>query len=331
MINETTKSMESGAAGSAETLQNAEKYQQDTREKLRDDAVDWLKDHFACSTPLMSELDVWLDRQAAITERECRSLSEPYEDAAARTIGDLRAALDGTTAERNRARAELDCARAELDRWRDRAMRAESKGDTQKLNSLRNTLRRDWHTETVWRDAQSVYALRVDPDVLHPIPGFTRNSIYSESLAERDALQAKVDELQSRFDDFEGDCYRGATVVQWYEHSVLLQGKLDEMERTHMPLPVDAYGVPTHFGQRIEFRGHEGNVWLIGANEVMCTDRMCCPIGEYRNVQPDTVESLLEQFWRETDGIIFPSDNDGLLEKKKAEYAERIRKAVKNG
>lgn len=91
--------------------------------------------------------------------------------------------------------------KAERDQWRKRALEAESKGASQRLNSLRNTLRRDWHTDTVWNDALSVYSLRVDPDVLHPIPDFTRNELYRSSMLERDEiigdLTAEVEELNA--------------------------------------------------------------------------------------------------------------------------------------
>ncbi|MBR1445478.1 MAG: hypothetical protein IJ586_08535 [Alloprevotella sp.] len=227
-------------------------------------------------------------------------------------------------------------------------MRAESKGDTQKLNSLRNTLRRDWHTETVWCDAQSVYSLRVDPDVLRPIPNFTRNEVYRESLAELDALQAKVDELQARFDDFEGDCYRGATVVQWYEHSVLLQGKLDEMERTHMLLPVDADGVPIRIGdllEHVDIDGYEERFTVMGYTRMpdsvtfMATNGVSAEFycDQCRHVQQDTVESLLEEFQQDTlttqgeyAGEVIDADKwKRDLKEHIEDYAERIRKVVK--
>ena len=70
----------------------------DTREKLRDDAMDWLKDHFACSTALMSELDTWLDRQAALTEQNCRLEYEDMRDY-------LQARVDSLTVENNNLRS----------------------------------------------------------------------------------------------------------------------------------------------------------------------------------------------------------------------------------
>ena len=82
--------------------------------------------------------------------------------------------------------------KAERDEWRKRAMQHDSKGDAQKLNSLRNTLSHYWHVTTKWDDSRSVYDLLVDPDVLHPIPGFTRNEIYRNSMLERDGVIGQV-------------------------------------------------------------------------------------------------------------------------------------------
>lgn len=134
-----------------------------------------------------------LDRQEAITAREVKervdfslitqTANAMFPDYQER-IAELQAKVDGLTAER--------------DEWRKRALQAESKGANQRLNSLRNTLRRDWHTETVWQDAQSVYRLRVDPDVLHPIPNFTRNEVYRSSMLERDEIIGDLTEENER-------------------------------------------------------------------------------------------------------------------------------------
>lgn len=71
----------------------------------------------------------------------------------------------------------------------------------------------------------------------------------------------------------------------------------DEIEREiaerYMERPCDKNGEPTYVGQRIKHRGHEGEVWLIGVHEVMCSDRVCYPCGEYVHVKPRTVEDVL--------------------------------------
>lgn len=107
-----------------------------------------------------------------------------------------------------------------------------------------------------------------------------------------------------------------------------LQAKLDDMERTYMRLPVDADGVPIRIGDYLQGVYSKFEVCAVSEHYAYWAEGKhfdeadCC-----RHVQQDAVESLLDQFWRETDGIVFPSDKDGLLEKKKAEYAERIRRA----
>jgi len=71
---------------------------------------------------------------------------------------------------------------------------------------------------------------------------------------------------------------------------------LEEVDERYMERPCDKNGEPTHIGQRIEHRGHEGEVWLLGIHEVMCSDRVCYPCGEYRHVKPRTVEDVLREF-----------------------------------
>lgn len=163
--------------------EHVQEFAQDSREKLLYDASELVAD---CAPsggdcdPMYRAIVELLDRQAAITERglhgKIRTMQKQNEEHL-RLIDDL-------TAER--------------DEWRKRALQAESKGSNQRLNSLRNTLRRDWHTETVWQDAQSVYRLRVDPDVLHPIPNFTRNEVYRSSMLERDEIIGDLTEENER-------------------------------------------------------------------------------------------------------------------------------------
>lgn len=66
-----------------------------------------------------------------------------------------------------------------------------------------------------------------------------------------------------------------------------------EIAERYMALPVDADGVPIRVGDKIEHRGHTGDVWLFGANEIMCTDRVCYPIGECHLVKSRTLEDVL--------------------------------------
>lgn len=139
--------------------------------------------------------------------------------------------------------------------------------------------------------------------------------LYADMKAERDELQAKLDE-------FEGDCYCGATVVQWYEHSVLQQRQLDDIERTHMRLPVDADGVPIRTGDRLE----GGTVFAVGEDAVVYEPGIWDEASLCRHVKPETVESLLTEF---AEG--FEGQNEDFSRLVVAEYAERIRKAVEHG
>ena len=116
-----------------------------------------------------------------------------------------------------------------------------------------------------------------------------------------DQVEAERDELQAKLDDFDGDCYCGATVVQWYDLATRLQDELDEIEQTHMRLPVDADGVPIRPGDMLTYDGVPMEVMAVGDSpwfdrhptEVLlsCEDASSC-----RHVQPVTVESLLDEF-----------------------------------
>lgn len=254
----------------------------DTRKKLETDIRQWL-DSRLIGNEVFETIISWLDRQEAITERQCRSITEPYEDAAARTIGDLGAALEETTRE--------------------------------------------------------------------------------------------CDKLRKQLEEYNGDCYRGATSVEWYEHSVLLETKVDELtnerdrledmteqlseevdvqrinytiafaraekaedtiadlEKTHMRLPVDADGVPIRPGDKLVYRGTEpfmcyavsekhAHTWDAAANAI---GHLAC---KCRHVQPETVEGILAEamsFACEPEAPF--SENSKYVK----QYAERIRKAVEHG
>ena len=69
--------------------------------------------------------------------------------------------------------------------------------------------------------------------------------------AERNELKAKVAELVEKLGNFDGEVYCGGTIVDWYEMAVRLQAQVDEMNETHMKLPVDADDVPIHIGDML--------------------------------------------------------------------------------
>lgn len=226
----------------------------DTREKLEADvyqAADEL-DRFYCGEKFIDTRKIigWLDRQAAITKRGCHAITEPYEDAAAKTIGDLRAALEATTKDRDRLREQLE--------------------------------------------------------------------------------------------EYDGDCYRGATSVQWYEHSVRLQAKVNELQAVleakeqlerdsaYMRLPVDVDGVPIRIGDTMERVCAEvpGTfiVGLIGADGHCMDDETSFFIAsECRHVKPDTIEGIIAE------AMSFACEPESPYSKNSKyvkQYAERIRKAM---
>lgn len=98
-----------------------------------------------------------------------------------------------------------------------------------------------------------------------------------------------------------------------------------EIAEYYTKLPVDADGVPVRVGDKIEHRGHTGDVWLFGANEIMCTDRVCYPIGECHLVKPRTLEDVLHdvmQFGHDDNTV--GERADGVI----AKYADEIRELL---
>lgn len=53
--------------------------------------------------------------------------------------------------------------------------------------------------------------------------------INTQVQAKVDELTEERDRLRGQLDDFDGDCYCGATVTEWYEHSKRLKAKADEL------------------------------------------------------------------------------------------------------
>lgn len=269
----------------------------------------------------------WLDRQAAITERECMTAAglagteAPKLQAKADELTEerdglrrqvelkdgiiegLRQSLDETIDERNALSGQVD----DLTKERDRAL-ADAK--TQRNNFETATKAREHWKELAAKSKGEVDDLRQSLD---------------ETIEERNELQAKLD-------DFDGDCYCGATVVQWYEHSVRLQGRLDEMEQTRMRLPVDAEDVPVRPGDYMELGDSRGEVKALSYapydNELPW--QMQLDDGEWyatvnaRHAKPDTVESLLDEFMVALHELGEGADYGPTKER----MAERIRKAV---
>lgn len=338
----------------------------DSRDKLEADVKIYLDLPANCRNwGDFSAVIGWLDRQAAITERECRRPNWEYCETC-ETIVKLKAELEQYEAvdeakEMWAKACELERAKnaeliAERDEWqrtvddykerkdalvaeRDRLLRqVELKDDT--IEGLRKSL-----DETIAERNELVRCLEADHgpkaswDGVRKFCNIERTSdcagcaesigAYADSLC--DPLKEQIADLKAKLDDFDGDCYCGETVVGWYEHAVLMESKVDEMEQTHMRLPVDADGVPCRIGDVLDWDGgrsevmavSEGCVWFDTDKHELCLT--CFESSGCRHVQPDTVESLLEDFH----GKLWSDDEEqmAMLE----EYAERIRKAVENG
>lgn len=147
------------------------------------------------------------------------------------------------------------------------------------------------------------------------------------SELEDDLNTAELDNehLREQLNEFDGDCFCGATAVQWRNHSVRLQERLDEVERTHMRLPMDADGVPIRVGDYLQGVYSEFEVCAVSEHYAYWAEGRhfdkadCC-----RHVQQDALESLL------CDMIHEYGSTDALTETIAEKYAERIRKAVEH-
>ena len=157
-------------------------------------------------------------------------------------------------------------------------------------------------------------------DKLRTLPRNGTNWFGAVVTASEETIEAIADEIEAEIAETEAFCRR-------VEESARNNDELDVFGVAYMPLPTDADGVPIRVGDEIEQRGHTGNVWLLGANEIMCTDRVCYPIGECRHVKPRTLEDVLEEYydkrgWDEADNCAL--DADELT----AKYAEEIRELL---
>ena len=183
----------------------------------------------------------------------------------------------------------------------------------------------------------------------------------AKAMLEIVELQARVDELQDQVDRYASlvrclkrdhginaswDNLRGFWNIEITEEHMnardALAAELADVERTHMRLPVDADGAPIRIGDEMEWTNKlngekerfvcagyttEYSTWKPNNLALMATNEEGAEFycDQCRHVQPDIVESLLEEFH----GKLWSDDEEqmALLE----EYAERIRKAVEHG
>lgn len=84
--------------------------------------------------------------------------------------------------------------------------------------------------------------------------------------------------------------------VNWGEQMREIADEIErEISERYMELPVDADGVPIHCGERMRLgNGHEGEVWLIGAFDIMMSDHTCFDWAKSRHVKSRTLEDVLQ-------------------------------------
>ena len=96
-----------------------------------------------------------------------------------------------------------------------------------------------------------------------------------------------------------------------------------EIAERYMELPLDADGVPIHCGERMRLdNGHEGEVWLIGAFDIMMSDHMCFDWAMSHHAKPRTLEDVLKEVMTETRLAVNP--NHWIVEKYAAEIRELL-------
>ena len=124
------------------------------------------------------------------------------------------------------------------------------------------------------------------------------------------------------------------SVIGWLDRQAAITER--EIESTHIKLPLDADGVPIHIGDNVRLnpkggiftvRGvgvnTAGNPVMWGVRESNTQTTRHRIDGEIHHVQPDTVESLLEDLVE-----VHTYKTESCTADVIAEYAERIRKAV---
>lgn len=297
----------------------------DTREKLWIDCEDLIRriqERFFSGrdeTALQDQLADLLDRQAAITEREC---IDRWDKEALMLFTDMKV-------ERDKLRAKLDefdgdcyCG-ATVSEWYDLAVRLQA--DVDDLTRERDRALADAKTQ--------------------------RNN-FDQATKAREHWKEQAESLVRTLRKDHGldaswDGLRGFWCIVCTQDYVdardALAAELADMERTHMRLPVDADGVPIRIGDEMEWTNKVNgekerftcagytteyssrtpdNITLMATNDE-CTEFYC---DQCRHVTSDPVESLLAEFAESIEG-----QNEDFSRLVIAEYAERIRKAVEHG
>ena len=302
--------------------------EQDTREKLEADVREWWNpsDNPNVDTNLeYAQALEWLDRQAAITTRECCETDELCCES-------CRAAQKREVIELKRERDEL---REHVD---------DLNGANELLDNLNDELRAkvDELKENRRKQADTIRTLSTENDRER-----------DEQRRLKAIAEQKLNALVNRLKEHHVGLYWNDSYSDWTVNLPIIgqdgkHGNCAEcrakLEAEYMPLPLDADGVPIKLGDTVEFgeNSNQGAVKAVGDSMVIVlhTDCNYTNYAKYgilwsadacRHVKPKpTVEELLEVFiaaydnWDDSDFTAKRMEN---REKLFAEYADRIREA----
>lgn len=113
---------------------------------------------------------------------------------------------------------------------------------------------------------------------------------------ERTELRAKVEELTEKLEDFEGDCYCGATVVEWHDLTCKLQEEVDRYESLISCLAKD-HGLKASYDDLRGFWNIERAPECAECAEAMgaYADSLCDPLKEQIADLQAEVDELTEE------------------------------------
>ena len=175
-------------------------------------------------------------------------------------------------------------------------------------NDTREKLEADVRSDITQRDSTVMW-----PPSVNKVTEFVTTDL--DTILEWLDRQAAITEREWRGQCASDMCCGFQEVV---DINTELQERIAEMEKTHIALPLDADGVLIRPGDMLE----DGKVMAVAQDVVVYENmKLNVPCSE-RHVQPDTVEGILEEWYRRA--FLSDDEHDAAL----VEYAERIRKAV---
>ena len=263
----------------------------DTREKLEADVREWCERSLAIFPEALGRrIYKWLDRQDAITQREC------------------------------------------IDRWDDKALALYADAETARKALAEEC--EEWERVCDKVKAERDELLRKSKEFEQTIAEL------HGAVCERDGRIGTYERRNTELNDaLKAICNRYGVSTQWAAEDAAKK-VFESIDSTHMCLPVDADGVPIRPGDVLETSEYNYRRFrcLGFCYETSLTVPRWTVAMEYdgetgtteyvsahscRHVQPDTVESLLEEFYGKTHATTAEE-----REELAAEYAERIRKVV---